>query len=285
MNSRGRLCVHRTKDGLSSSYLINGSFNVHTLCIVSDSNFDYLFFVMSSMIPKGSLVLVTGVNGFIAAQTAKQFLELGYKVRGTVRSQTKSKWLVDDAFRAETSSGAFELVTVEDIAKENAFQDAVRGVSSIIHVATIASLDPDPHNVVPQTIAAVVNLLKDAVKEPSVKSFVFTSSLGAAGMPLTDVPFEITKDSWNDMAVSLAWAPSPYETERGLVTYMASKVEAEKAFWKFVEDEKPSFTANTVLPFTTFGPLLSAQQTGSTSAWLCSLYRGDASAAGLLKAG
>lgn len=32
-------------------------------------------------IPQGSLVLVTGANGFIASHVVKQLLENGYKVR------------------------------------------------------------------------------------------------------------------------------------------------------------------------------------------------------------
>jgi nucleoside-diphosphate-sugar epimerase len=44
-----------------------------------------------STINKGDLVLITGVSGYIASQTANQFLEAGYRVRGTVRSEAKAK--------------------------------------------------------------------------------------------------------------------------------------------------------------------------------------------------
>jgi nucleoside-diphosphate-sugar epimerase len=45
--------------------------------------------MMSSLnyaIPSDSLVLVSGANGYIASQIVDLLLELGFKVRGTVRS-------------------------------------------------------------------------------------------------------------------------------------------------------------------------------------------------------
>lgn len=46
-----------------------------------------------STIPKGSLILVTGVNGYIASHTANRLLKEGYLVRGTVRAKDKADWL------------------------------------------------------------------------------------------------------------------------------------------------------------------------------------------------
>lgn len=57
--------------------------------------------------------------------------------------------------------------------------------------------------------------------------------------------------------------------------YGASKVEAERAGWKFVETEKPQFVFNTVLPNFAVGPLLNRDQFGSTSGWVRGLHEGD----------
>jgi nucleoside-diphosphate-sugar epimerase len=48
---------------------------------------------IGSAIPKGSLVLVTGVNGFIGSHVADQFLAAGYRVRGTARDLRKTDGL------------------------------------------------------------------------------------------------------------------------------------------------------------------------------------------------
>ncbi len=237
-----------------------------------------------SKLPEGSWILVTGVNGLIGAHVAHLFLQRKYKVRGTVRNLSKSKWLVDDLFATDAANGSFELVVVEDMARPDAFHEAIRGIAGVIHIATISTFDPDPNNVIPQTIAGTVNILEDAAAEPSVKEFVYTSSVVAAAVPVPDTPIHVDADSWNDAVVPLAWAPPPYSPDRGMYTYMASKVGAEKALWKFVEERKPQFTVNTVLPVTVFGPLLHEKQNSSTAGWLLALFNGDTSKASLFPA-
>ncbi len=80
----------------------------------------------NAVIPKGSLVLVTGANGLMGSHVAKQFLEYGYKVRGTVRDTTKFKWLVE-LFQKEYGKDSFELVHVDDLAAKGAFDKTVKG--------------------------------------------------------------------------------------------------------------------------------------------------------------
>jgi hypothetical protein len=48
--------------------------------------------------------------------------------------------------------------------------------------------------------------------------------------------------------------------ERVSMVDMASKIAQEKALWKFVEEEKPRFTTNAVLPFWTCGRILNKKQ-------------------------
>src|ERR1700742_94546 len=78
-------------------------------------------------------VLVTGANGYLAVWVVKKFLEAGYSVRGTVRSLAKSSFLKDTF---SNYGDRFELVVVEDITKDGAFDDAVRGVDAIAHTAS-----------------------------------------------------------------------------------------------------------------------------------------------------
>ncbi len=67
-------------------------------------------------------------------------------------------------------------------------------------------------------------------------------------MPAPGNSTHVERDTWNDTAVQLAWAPPPYDQSRGLFVYMASKVAAEEAFWEFASERKPHFTASTWLP-------------------------------------
>ncbi|KAH9956974.1 hypothetical protein BC827DRAFT_1270549 [Russula dissimulans] len=61
-------------------------------------------------------VLVTGANGYLATWVVKKYLEAQYSVRGT--------------------GDLFELVVVDDMTKEGAFDKAVKGVDVIAHTAS-----------------------------------------------------------------------------------------------------------------------------------------------------
>ncbi|KAL5374910.1 hypothetical protein DPSP01_011579 [Paraphaeosphaeria sporulosa] len=221
-------------------------------------------------IPKGSLILITGVNGFVASHLAKQFLERGYRVRGTVRSLDASSWLT-----SLLNTDAFELAHVPYFSVPTAFDDAVKGVSAIAHVAAVTSADPDPNNVIPVSISCVVNLLEAAMKEPSVREFVITSSLVSATLPVPGNTTRVERDTWNEMVLEMAWAPPPYEAERGGIVYAASKVATEKAFWDFVEKRKPHFTANAILPPMILGEPLHKSHAEVKAAYIRQLMTGD----------
>jgi nucleoside-diphosphate-sugar epimerase len=72
-------------------------------------------------------------------------------------------------------------------------------------VASIVTFDPDPNKVVPQTVAGATSIMEAALKEPSVKEFVYTSSIVAATMPMPGNDTYVKRDTWNNTAVALAW--------------------------------------------------------------------------------
>lgn len=77
-------------------------------------------------------VLITGINGYIAAHTAARFLQAGFSVRGTVRNKTSPN--VESLLRAlsapqKAGGGKVEIVEVPDITIKGAFDNAVQGRS------------------------------------------------------------------------------------------------------------------------------------------------------------
>jgi nucleoside-diphosphate-sugar epimerase len=83
---------------------------------------------MSPAIPKHSIVLVTGCNGFIASHVADQLLEAGYRVRGTVRNIPKIQGLAA-LWEKKFGTGRFEVANVADMSKDGAFDEAMQGNS------------------------------------------------------------------------------------------------------------------------------------------------------------
>ena len=226
-------------------------------------------------IPKGSWVLVTGATGYIASHIILQLLDGGYKVRGTVRDLNRAAWLKNDLFAKFAESGSFELSLVPDLAAPGAYDESVKGMSGVIHVATIATWAADPNEVIPQTVRGALNALESAAKEAQVTRFVYTSTAGSATMLVPNVKFHVDPSSWNDAVAALAWAPPPYEPSRGVVVYMQSKVEAEKAVWTFAEKNKPGFVVNAVLPFTTLGQVLNDSHWSTTPGFIRQVWNGQ----------
>ncbi|KAF7556593.1 hypothetical protein G7Z17_g1294 [Cylindrodendrum hubeiense] len=231
-------------------------------------------------IPKGSTVLVTGANGLLGSHIADQFLEYGYNVRGTVRDTEKNAWL-SQVFEKTHGPGRFELFKVEDMAAEGAFDEASKGVTAVIHTASVVSLDSDPNKVIPDAIAGAVNALKSAYGESSVKRFVLTSSSAAAVSATAETSgTPITEDTFNEGAVKEAWAEPPYGPERAAPVYAASKTQAEQEVWKFHKEnreKRPDLVVNTVLPNFNFGKSLDPVNQGypSSSALPVALYKGE----------
>ncbi|EGE80807.1 aldehyde reductase II [Blastomyces dermatitidis ATCC 18188] len=227
-------------------------------------------------IPRGSLVLVTGANGYIASHVIDQLLQANFRVRGTVRKLTRGLWL-NDHFTSKYGPGKFELVEVPDMAVAHAYDDAVKGASGLIHIATPVLVTYDPNEGIPMVTNGTVNTLESARREPLMKRVVLTSSSTAAASPRPDVEFTMDKGTWNDEIVHAAWAPPPYEGwQRRHNVYAASKTEGEKVAWKWMRENQPGFVLNTVLPNANFGEVLSPQHQGfpSTAGWVRAVWEG-----------
>ena len=67
-------------------------------------------------VDKGSKVLVSGANGYIAMWIVRTLLERGFAVRGTVRTEEKGEFMIE-YFKSLGYGDKFEVVIVEDIAK------------------------------------------------------------------------------------------------------------------------------------------------------------------------
>ncbi|KAL6834628.1 NAD(P)-binding protein [Trichoderma camerunense] len=217
----------------------------------------------------GKLILVTGANGFIAAHTIIALLDGGYQVRGTVRSKSSAE-TVRKTY--SSYSNRFSAVVVPDLSVRNAFDEAVRDIDGAFHIASPFTFDikDNEADLLIPAIEGTKNLLKSvATHAPQAKRVVVTSSSAAM--------FDFSKGLWPGHAYNEAdWNEITYDyakTADAPVAYCTSKALAEKAAWKFVDEQKPHFDLTVLCPPMVFGPTAHALSlsTMNTSAW--DIYR------------
>lgn len=221
--------------------------------------------------PTTTTILVTGATGSIANHVINEALLLGYTVRGTARTEAKAA----STHKIFGNNPKYSTTIISNYgAPDPAELDtAVRGVNAIIHVAGDTTFSQDAEAVIKDVVTGNEAFLEAAAREPtgSVKRFVLTSSSTAATCAIPDKRFTVTTDTWNDEAVDIALnkkgeslGPNFY----GFVVYSASKTEGERAVWKFVQDRKPNFAVNTILPGFNGGKVLEGGSEGVTMAFV-----------------
>ncbi|KAH7056993.1 putative cinnamoyl-CoA reductase [Macrophomina phaseolina] len=202
---------------------------------------------------KQATILITGGSGFVAAHVLNSFLERGYNVRTTVRSEATAE-KVRKTHKKYAESGQLSFAIVQDVAAPGGFDEAVKGVDGVVHTASPfqLSVEDNVRDLLDPAIKGTTQILEAIHKfNPSVKRVVITSSFAAM--------FDLSQGLRPGHAYTEAdWNPVTYDeaakTDNGAVAYLASKTLAEQAAWKFLEDKKPNFTVATICPPMIYGP-------------------------------
>ena len=187
-------------------------------------------------------ILLTGASGFIASHIAQQLLSAGYTVIGTVRDPQNDEKVA----HLKALEGAAERLEVvaANLMDDDPFSK-YSDVDYIIHTASPYALDMDDpqKDLVDPAVHGTLSLLRAASTSARVKRVVITSSLAA----VTDSPDKtkvLTEADWNTKS-SLKRNP-----------YYYSKMQAEKAAWKYMEDNDFDWDLVVVNPYMTIGPSL-----------------------------
>ncbi|KAL7416415.1 putative dihydrokaempferol 4-reductase [Mrakia frigida] len=205
----------------------------------------------TSLPTKGSKVLLTGASGFLAIHVAEALFDQGFKIVGTVRSNEKGDYL-KELFKGKP----FEYVIVEDVGKDDAFDEAVKGVEAVVHTASPFHVKADePSELIQPAVDGTIGVLKSALKNgKDVKRVVITSSVASIENLDKKGPYTWTEADWNTF--SEKEINEKGREASGADKYYASKTLAERAAWSFIEENKPSFDLVTICPPYVFGPVL-----------------------------
>lgn len=204
----------------------------------------------------GQLVLLTGGNGHIGFRTLLKALESGYSVRAAVRSQAKADQILDSAPIKKVSPGSkLTFTIVPDLVLSGAYNEAVKGVDYIIHLASPipngANADDFETQLIQPAVQGTTGILYSALKAPSVKRVVITSS-GVAQASWHDL-FEVDPHTvFNETSrIPDEAAKGPYGSE--FEAYCASKVMSLNAAERFEKEQNPHFSIVKVHPMFVIG--------------------------------
>ncbi|KAJ6282867.1 hypothetical protein J3E71DRAFT_214070 [Bipolaris maydis] len=184
------------------------------------------------------LVLITGATGHVGFGTLVALLEHGYRARIVHRRQEQVDKLKHTASLQKHLEDV-EFVLIPDFQEPSALEEAVKGVSGIIHVAAPIPLKLDgdcdwqKHFYDPAK-KGTLNLFTAAAKEPSVKRIVVTSTCGITeyARPGPTGPLDI---------IPLPDAETAKKAGSAYLAYQYSKAMAYYAALEFIEIKKPHF--------------------------------------------
>ncbi|GKZ85969.1 hypothetical protein AnigIFM56816_000817 [Aspergillus niger] len=204
-------------------------------------------------LPEGSRILVTGGNGFVGSNVIHALLELGFKVRATIRSP--KPWL-DQMFQEQFGEDSFQSVVFADYHDLDGLVGIMDGVTGVAHLVSDVSFGADTETIIRWVVKATQTILKAASKQPAIRRVVLTSSGVAVSVHEPNKAIAVDESTWNEAAVLAARNPNTPKEAKGWFGYCASKTKAEQAAWQWVMENNPQFQFNTVLPCFTLTYLL-----------------------------
>ncbi|OAP64523.1 hypothetical protein AYL99_00495 [Fonsecaea erecta] len=206
-----------------------------------------------------STTLLTGGSGFVGATVLDELLAQNHNVVLAVRSPSSAELLL-----ANNPSWPVSRITVHpvpDFTVRGAFDSVFQthpDIEFVVHVAAPMVDIPDgtsfEESFEKPNVLGNLGLLQSAkTYGKNVKAVSVTGSLNA-----------ITLGSQEDIKSRVfgngEWLPLGREdavkAENNYISYCVGKKLAEQALWKFMEEEKPSFTVSNFMPPLIFGPML-----------------------------
>ena len=208
-------------------------------------------------------VLVTGGTGFIGLHCLQQLLDKGYKVRTTIRSESRKQEVLEAMKKHSSNCENLEFY-IADLLKDDGWKEAVEGSKYVLHVASPFFLgEPENEDVfIKPAVEGTLRVLK-ACADADVQKVVLTTSFAAVGYGHPREKEVYTEEDWSSVDGEIS-------------AYAKSKTLAEKAAWEFVEnlEESKKFDLTVINPVAVTGPMLSSD-IGSSNDFLLKLISGS----------
>lgn len=195
------------------------------------------------------LVLITGVTGHVGFKVLVDTLERGYSVRAAIRDSSKEDIILKSkSIKAINPGSRLSFVVVKDIIADGAYDEAVKGVKYVIHIASplansSISSEEQEEKVIKPAVKGTMAMLNSAQKTTGIKRIVITSSVVAI-IPTMSL-LGGSKETFDESSTADP-LPAPYA--HPFIAYSSSKIIAYKESLKFVAEEKPEFDIVNLMP-------------------------------------
>jgi len=210
--------------------------------------------------PASTKILVTGANGFIGLHTDLHFLQRGYNLCATVRSQEQAN-RVRQTLAKHVDTNKLEFFSA-DLTKDQGWDQAVSGCDYVLHLASPFPTEApkDENELIVPAREGTLRVLR-AAEHAGVKRIVIVSSMAAilGGHERENRSFN--ESDWTDI-------------RKTNYAYSKSKTLAEQAAWEFIKsaENKSGLELVSVNPSNVFGPVLDNRHHTSTE-WFSTLLR------------
>lgn len=207
-------------------------------------------------------VLLTGITGFLGTHIAAQLLQEGYRVRGSLRTPARSAEVVAALEAAGAPVDELEFVQL-DLLRDAGWADAAAGCEAVLHVASpfITGTPKHPSDLIDPAVQGTRRAVSAAL-EADVERLVVTSSIAAVMQPSGPLPPVLGAEHMTD------------PEGRGVTSYSASKVLAEREAWDLARAAGAQDRLTVINPGTVLGPLLS-EDAGTSAEIIARLMRGE----------
>lgn len=188
-------------------------------------------------------ICVTGAGGYLGSHVVRELLARGYTVRATVRDAGNT----EKNGHLLSMSGAAERLTLfsANLNEPGAFEEPLAACAGLVHAAAAVQLkSKNPlRDIVEPTVRGTEHLLDAVRRTGSVKRFALISSVAAVHDTWMRPGHVYSEADWNEDATVEKYA------------YGLAKVESEKLFHKYCEENPGELRGFAVHPALVVGPL------------------------------
>ncbi|KAI1826288.1 putative cinnamoyl-CoA reductase [Xylaria intraflava] len=194
--------------------------------------------------------LITGATGLVGFRILLAVLAAGHTVRYTARSEEKVRAVSSNPAIKKLAPGArLTPVITPDLNIEGVLDDALQGVTHVIHAGSplpMPTFDPVTQVFEP-TVKMSSNVLSSALKSPSVKRVIITSST-VSNSPLDQQPTTAL------FASSRQQPPNPIPSTINIFeAYVLGKMVEVHNSDELIRTKTPHFTVSHIMPGYVFG--------------------------------